>query len=90
MDQAEAHFDLLGNSLNLGAISGLGLRQMYHDNGNRFGHSQLYSWVMYVKWKLILTSLEIVLVSTQDSCTVCAERTIGLKIILDAPDGTPR
>ena len=27
---------------------------------------------------------------TQDRCTVCVERTIGLEIILDAPDGTPR
>jgi len=27
---------------------------------------------------------------TQDRCTVCAERTIGLEIILDAPDGTAR
>ena len=26
----------------------------------------------------------------QDRCTVCAERTIGSEIILDAPDGTPR
>ena len=24
-----------------------------------------------------------------DRCMVCAERTIGLEIILDAPDGTP-
>ena len=23
-------------------------------------------------------------------CTVCAERTIGSEIVLDAPDGTPR
>jgi hypothetical protein len=23
-------------------------------------------------------------------CTVCAKRSIGLEIILDAPDGTPR
>jgi hypothetical protein len=23
-------------------------------------------------------------------CSVCAKRTIGLEIILDAPDGTPR
>jgi hypothetical protein len=30
-----------------------------------------------------------VLVFVQDSCTVCAKRTIGSKIILDAPDGTP-
>jgi hypothetical protein len=34
--------------------------------------------------------LEIVLILTQDSCMVCAERTIGSKIILDAPDGTPK
>jgi hypothetical protein len=39
---------------------------------------------------LVLVSLEIVLILMQDSCTVCAERTIGLEIILDAPDGTPR
>ena len=25
-----------------------------------------------------------------DRCTVCAKRTIGSGIILDAPDGTPR
>ena len=28
--------------------------------------------------------------SVQDTCMVCARRTIGLQIILDAPDGTPR
>jgi len=33
--------------------------------------------------------LEIVLILTQDRCTVCAEHTIGSKIVLDAPDGTP-
>ena len=25
-----------------------------------------------------------------DRCTVCAKRTIGLEVILDAPNGTPR
>jgi hypothetical protein len=34
--------------------------------------------------------LEIVLILTQDWCTICAERTIGSAIVLDAPDGTPR
>ena len=34
--------------------------------------------------------LEIVLVLVQDRCTVCAKRTIGSEIILDAPDGAPR
>ena len=33
--------------------------------------------------------LEMVLVLMSDMCTVCAKRTIGLDIILDAPDGTP-
>jgi hypothetical protein len=39
--------------------------------------------VTRVKWKLILVLLEIVLILTQDRCTVCVERTIGLEIILD-------
>jgi hypothetical protein len=34
--------------------------------------------------------LETMLVSVQDSGTVCAECTIGSKIVLDATDGTPR
>jgi hypothetical protein len=34
--------------------------------------------------------LETVLVSVQDRCMVCAKCTIGLGIVLDAPDGTPR
>ena len=37
-----------------------------------------------------LVYLEMVLVLVQDRCTVCAERTIGLDIVLVAPDGTPR
>jgi len=33
---------------------------------------------------------DIVLILTQDRCTVCVKRTIGSEIILHAPDGTPR
>jgi hypothetical protein len=40
-----------------------GLRPMYHGHGNHFGHTQSYSHVMYVKWKLVSVRLEIVLVS---------------------------
>jgi hypothetical protein len=40
--------------------------------------------------KAILVCLEIVLIFIQDRYTVCAERTIGSKIILDTPEGTPR
>jgi len=42
------------------------------------------------KWKLVLVHLEIVLILMQDRYTVCAERTIVLENILEAPDGTPR
>jgi hypothetical protein len=38
-----------------------------------------------VKWKLISVCLETVLILAQDRCTVCAERTIGSKIILTHP-----
>jgi len=31
-----------------------------------------------------------VLISAQDRCTVSAERTMGMEIILGTPDGTPR
>ena len=34
--------------------------------------------------------MEMVLVLVQDWCTVCAKRTIGSNIFLDATDGTPR
>ena len=43
-----------------------------------------------VKWKLVSIRLEIVLVLVLDRCTVCPKRAIGLEIVLDAPDGTPR
>jgi hypothetical protein len=39
---------------------------------------------------LTLVRLEIVLILMQDWCTVCAERTMGSEIFLDAPDSTPR
>jgi hypothetical protein len=39
---------------------------------------------------LTLVRLEIVLILMQDRCTLCAERTTGYEIILDAPNGTPR
>jgi hypothetical protein len=41
-------------------------------------------------WNLVSGRFEIVLVSVQDRCTVCAKHARVLEIILDAPDGTPR
>jgi hypothetical protein len=39
-------------------------------------------------WNLGKVHLEIVLVSVQDRCMVYTERTTGLEIVLDTPDGT--
>jgi hypothetical protein len=46
--------------------------------------------MMWVVWNLVLVHLEIILVSVQNSCTVCTECTIGIEIVLDTLDGTPR
>jgi hypothetical protein len=46
--------------------------------------------LVYLETMLMSVYLEIVLILTLDRCTVCTLRTIGSKIILDAPDGTPR
>jgi hypothetical protein len=35
---------------------------------------------MRLNWKLVSVHLEIVLILTQDRCTVCAERSIGSEI----------
>ena len=47
-----------------------------------------YSLVTRLKWKPFSVRLDLVLILTQDRCTVCTKHTIGLEIILDAPDGT--
>jgi hypothetical protein len=41
-------------------------------------------------WNLVLVHSETVLVLVQDRCTVCIKYTIGIEIVLDIPDGTPR
>ena len=41
------------------------------------------TWVM---WNLNSFRLETVLVSVQDRCMVCARRTIGSEVVLDAPN----
>jgi hypothetical protein len=38
-------------------------------------------------WNLISFHLEMVIVSVQDRCIVCANRTIGSEIVLEAPNG---
>ena len=45
------------------------------------------TWVM---WNLSSFRLEVLSASVQDRCMVCARRTIGSEIVLDATDGTTR
>ena len=46
--------------------------------------------VVRLKWKLVSICWEIVIILMQDRFMVCAEHTIGLEIIFDPPNGTPR
>jgi hypothetical protein len=39
---------------------------------------------------LVLVHLETVLVLVHDRCSVCTEHTIGIEVVLDTLDGTPR
>jgi hypothetical protein len=61
---------------------------MNHRLRNYFGHPM--ERLMWAMWNLISVWLETVLVKVKDRCLVCAKRTIGSKINLGAPDGTPR
>ena len=40
---------------------------------------------MWVLWNPLSDRLEMVLVSVQDRCTVCAKHTTGLDIVFNAP-----
>jgi hypothetical protein len=88
--QLDAHFGLFGDSANLDAKYVHGLRRMYYRLRNSFGRTRWNSKETWVMWNLIPVHLETLLVSVQDRCMVCAKRTIGSEIILDAPNGTPR
>ena len=46
--------------------------------------------MMRLKWKLVLVLSNIVLILMQDWCTFFIECTIGLEIVVDAPEVTPR
>jgi hypothetical protein len=72
VDQADAHFELFGDSFNFGARKVHGLHLIYNGHGNRFGHTRWYSYITYVKWKLVSVGLEIVLVLEQDRSMVCS------------------
>jgi hypothetical protein len=83
-------FGLFGDSVSVSARYVNALRQTYHKVRNRYGRTRRHSKVVRLEWKLISVCFRIVLILTQDRCTVCAECIIGSKIILDAPDASPR
>jgi hypothetical protein len=86
----ESRFGPFGDNVSVVARKVHGLRQPYQRLRNHFGRIQWYSKVTRLKSMLVSFCLEILLTLTHDRCTICVERTPGSKIILDAPDGTPR
>jgi hypothetical protein len=85
----EACFGLFGYCVNLDTRYMRGLRKTYHRLRNHFGHTRWYSYMTWVKWKVVLVHLEIMLISTQDRCLVCTERTKGTEIFKGASNGAP-
>jgi hypothetical protein len=81
---------LFGDSANLDTRQVHGLCRTYHRLRNHFGRTRWSSYVTWVISNLISVYLEMVLVSVQERCTVCAKHTIGSETILDTPDRTPR
>jgi hypothetical protein len=49
MGQMEARFGLFGDCVNLNARLVQDLRQTHHTLRNQFGHTWLYTYVMWVK-----------------------------------------
>jgi hypothetical protein len=88
--QVEARFGPFEDIANLDTRYVQGLCGTYHQSRNNFRCTQRYSYSMRLKWKLILVRLKIVLILTQDRCTVCTEHTIGSEIVSHTPDETPR
>jgi hypothetical protein len=89
MGQLEGHFSLHGDGVNLSEIDAW------------FVLKVPWAWKLFWVHPIELLGnmaqmearsvrLEIVLISTHDRCTVCAEYTTGTEILLAALDGPPR
>jgi hypothetical protein len=68
----ESSFGPFGDIVSVGASQVHFFHQTYHMLRNRFGCTRWYAEVTRLNWKLVLVCLEIVLMLTQDRCTVCA------------------
>jgi hypothetical protein len=89
MGRVESHFSPFGDGVSVSARQVHGSHRTYHRHRTRFGCTRWDSLVTWLKWKLGLVGLEIVLLVMHDWCTVCVKRTVGSEIVLEAPDGTP-
>jgi hypothetical protein len=85
--QVEACFGPFGDSAILDEVHGL--RQTFHTQQLIWTHEMVILGDE-AQGEARLVTFRVVLILTQDRCTVCAERTIGSEIILDAPGGTTR
>jgi hypothetical protein len=88
--QLEGHFGPFGESANLDARLVQLLWRKYLRLGNHFWRNRWNSSVTWFVWNLVSVRLEMMLVSVQHRCMVCAKRTICSEITLEAPNGTPR
>jgi hypothetical protein len=87
--QLEARFGPFRDSASLNTRLMHGLRRTYHQLRNRFGRSRWNTKVSWVMLNLVSVRLETELLSVQDRCIVCGQRTTGSEIFLDALDDTP-
>jgi hypothetical protein len=76
---------LIGDGVSIAAREVQGLHGTYHRLGNHFGRTRWYSEVMWFKWKLISVHLEVMLILTQDSYTVCANVPLARKLFWRHP-----
>jgi hypothetical protein len=86
----EAHFGLFGDSANLDIDSCMVLPNIPYAQKIFLDAPNGTPRFTRLNWKLILVCLVIVLNLTRDRWTVCTERTLGSKIVLDTQDRTPR
>jgi hypothetical protein len=88
--RVESRFSPFRDSVSVSAKLEHGLHRTYHRHRNRFGRTQSDSLVTRLKWKLGSVHLGIVLLLMQDWCLVCTKCSMGIEIVLDALEGTPR
>jgi hypothetical protein len=86
----ESRFSPFGDSVSVSARLENGLHRTYHRHRNHFGQSRSDSYMTRLKWMLGSVHFGIVLLLMQDSCLVCTKCSIGIEIILDALERTPR